>query len=154
MRNTEGCGANSCAKGCCRDYQFLVCDENNDFPDLACVCNENTYFHDSGSDGEGGDGDGGDDEDKGDGDGEEPVPVDPSPTYAPGEAPIDKCTDAYWGYGFGQKPPIEAVGLGEGMVQGDCLRSSHCAQTPGECCLKFMCICGSSNDPDEHCLPW
>jgi hypothetical protein len=39
VRNTGECSTNNCAKGCCRDYQFLVCDEDNDFPDLACICN-------------------------------------------------------------------------------------------------------------------
>merc|ERR1711933_121520 len=38
----ESCRTNSCLGGCCRDYNYLVCDENNDYPYLKCVCNANT----------------------------------------------------------------------------------------------------------------
>ncbi|CAB9522161.1 Polymorphic outer membrane protein [Seminavis robusta] len=36
------CLTNSCSQGCCRFYWWFVCDENNDFPNIPCVCNENT----------------------------------------------------------------------------------------------------------------
>jgi hypothetical protein len=41
--NTEAtCLANSCDGGCCRVFSWMVCDTNNQFPHLSCVCNGNT----------------------------------------------------------------------------------------------------------------
>eukprot|EP00934_Nitzschia_sp_Nitz4_P005835 Nitzschia sp. Nitz4//scaffold148_size54725//42454//44073//NITZ4_006666-RA/size54725-processed-gene-0.17-mRNA-1//1//CDS//3329536772//5825//frame0 len=33
---------NSCSGGCCRIYDWMVCDTNNYQPSMACVCNANT----------------------------------------------------------------------------------------------------------------
>ena len=38
----DACRTNSCGGGCCRVYHWLICDEDNSMPQLACVCNENT----------------------------------------------------------------------------------------------------------------
>ena len=43
----ETCLTNSCARGCCRTYWWLVCDEANDFKYIPCVCNENTQDPDN-----------------------------------------------------------------------------------------------------------
>lgn len=36
------CHENNCAGGCCRLYKWLICDRDNAFPDIPCVCNKNT----------------------------------------------------------------------------------------------------------------
>ena len=36
------CTTNECSGGCCRVYNWLICDTTNQMPTLACVCNENT----------------------------------------------------------------------------------------------------------------
>jgi hypothetical protein len=36
------CLTNSCGGGCCRIFLWMVCDEDNEYPHLACICNENT----------------------------------------------------------------------------------------------------------------
>lgn len=38
----DTCRTNSCGGGCCRVYHWLICDEDNAMPQLACVCNDNT----------------------------------------------------------------------------------------------------------------
>lgn len=38
----ETCETNSCARGCCRAYFWWICDEDNDFFHLPCLCNDNT----------------------------------------------------------------------------------------------------------------
>ena len=36
------CKTNSCNNGCCRMYNWLICDTSNSFSHLQCVCNANT----------------------------------------------------------------------------------------------------------------
>ena len=38
----DSCRTNSCGGGCCRVYHWLICDEDNEMPQLSCVCNGNT----------------------------------------------------------------------------------------------------------------
>eukprot|EP00797_Seminavis_robusta_P015671 Sro234_g094350.2 (274) ;mRNA; f:18934-19755 len=38
----QECVTNSCTGGCCRIYNWLICDESNSYDHLACVCNPNT----------------------------------------------------------------------------------------------------------------
>ena len=38
----DACRTNSCGGGCCRIFHWLICDEDNEMPQLSCVCNENT----------------------------------------------------------------------------------------------------------------
>ena len=37
------CKTNTCSDGCCRNYSYLVHDTKNNYPHLACICNERTY---------------------------------------------------------------------------------------------------------------
>lgn len=40
--NSEASCANNECSGCCRSYHWLLCDEGDAFPSVACICNENT----------------------------------------------------------------------------------------------------------------
>jgi len=41
------CRENQCSGGCCRIYLHLICDSNNQYPELACVCNSETQDPDN-----------------------------------------------------------------------------------------------------------
>ena len=38
----DACKTNSCFDGCCRVYNWLICDTTNAYHHLQCVCNTNT----------------------------------------------------------------------------------------------------------------
>jgi hypothetical protein len=142
LSDPEGTGG-VCTNGCLRNYSFLVCDESNDFPHVACVCSANTFNSgetqvEIGGPGEGsgqgaGQGSGApapeDDGDKNDGNGTENgngnVPsIDPN-----------QCIPQFQGNGWGMEPTdLSKVPIG--FDAGDCTSSNHCGgdDQPNVCC--------------------
>lgn len=133
----------SSCNGCFRIFNFLICDEDNDF-DLACVCNGDFTCGQADTGGSGSvavpeQGGGASnqeetDENKNDGNqsGSTEV-VDPQ-----------QCVTNYQGHGLGvQTTDPDRVPLD--LENGDCRASAHCgggSHKPDACCLKHFCICG------------
>jgi hypothetical protein len=159
----DGCNSNGeCSGGCCRVYNYLICDAGNDYPHVACVCSANTFDHSvgppvnvtSGRTGVVGTGVVGtgvgqsdtgtvapdvvDDADRiGTDTSEYPVNVGRN---APAETTVDEEFNAspYTGRGWG-KPPSDLSSVPDGLEEGDCKQSSHClVNGNSKVCCKYL----------------
>eukprot|EP00339_Tiarina_fusa_P006096 CAMPEP_0117031784 /NCGR_PEP_ID=MMETSP0472-20121206/22805_1 /TAXON_ID=693140 ORGANISM="Tiarina fusus, Strain LIS" /NCGR_SAMPLE_ID=MMETSP0472 /ASSEMBLY_ACC=CAM_ASM_000603 /LENGTH=263 /DNA_ID=CAMNT_0004740181 /DNA_START=77 /DNA_END=871 /DNA_ORIENTATION=- len=144
-------------QGCCRIFNYLELDDENDLSHLQCVCgpttrNQAPTVDVGGGNGNGngngtsngtnngtsnGSGNGGDDRDGG------------------GSDPIDICVSEFQNRGWGAVPSDLSV-VPSDLTPGDCRADNHCGLPPGSdtCCLKHMCICGKiPRSREEDCLP-
>jgi hypothetical protein len=145
-RSNIACMDGTCG-GCCRDYKYLECDRDGTFfPFVPCICSERTY--------------GGNPFTRATGSG--PAPVTPvarppvAPPVARPTAPRNRVQTSqckanrnerpWWNKGLGEKPRTTPANFPRGFRLGECTYSSHCAGTPGQCCMPDFCLCGSGPD--------
>lgn len=169
----DACRTNSCGGGCCRIYHWLICDENNEMPQLSCVCNENTRPPptspptnpptpfptlalstppptDAGAA-----------SDVKDGDGLTTPPLIVSttepPVPSPTEAPVAPSSGA-------TKPPFVGGAAADSCASGSnhhnnplfndftkCLSSNDCPLAT-ECCIHSFCFCGEPDSWTGDCV--
>jgi hypothetical protein len=125
---TEGCNPSEC-NGCCRIYNYAVCDTDNEFTHLQCACSNNTSPHppkviDIASNNN--------NTSKADDTDNEDGTVD---VIGTGEVEVEEfdCIPEWSGYGT---HPIDPDRTPAGMEPGDCRSSDHCGGEGQEnvCC--------------------
>jgi len=168
---TDSCRNNACNGGCCRMYNWLICDTSNSFDHLQCVCNANTS----------------------------PTPnVLSFPTSTPGNAATSHTVDVTFKTAppiaqplistqtppptipipsptpfFNGQPTTESTtnnnnnallpwqSCASGSMfhttaassGGRCFYAEDCATEEGECCVRNFCLCANVGSGVDQCVP-